>query len=97
MELSGYDLVFSSWVLAKLDLHGVTELEVEEAFGNARPRYKEETRARHRSRPPTLWFIAPTAEDRLLKVIFIAHHKQRLVHIKSAYEPDEREIEIYGD
>ena len=97
MDLSKYYLVFSNWVLTKLGQHGVTETEVEESFSNARPIYKEETRARHRSRPPTFWFIAPTAEDRLLKVIFIAHHKQRLIHIKSAYEPDEREIEIYGD
>lgn len=97
MELDEYDLFFSDWVLTKLHLHDVTEIEVEEAFQSAEPPYKEETRVRHRTKPPTFWFIAPTVEGRLLKVVFMPFHEQRILRIKSAYEPDQREVELYGD
>ena len=30
-----------------------------------------DTREQHRSDPPTLWFVAPTSQGRLLKIVFI--------------------------
>jgi hypothetical protein len=34
-------------------------------------------------------------DDRLLKVVFILHSKEKIAQIKTAYEPDEEEIELY--
>ena len=96
MNLDEYDIYFSDWVLQKLNIHGVSDIEVEEAFQNAEPPFKEDKRVRHQTNPPTFWFIASTAEGRLLKVVFMPFEDLRILRIKSAYEPDRREIELYG-
>jgi hypothetical protein len=75
--------------------HKVSQMEVEEAiFNSARP-YLVERRPRHRTTPPSIWFLAPTAEGRLLKVIFRPYFEFELIHVKSAYEPEDYEIAFY--
>lgn len=73
--------------------HGVTNREVEQCFENKCGLFLVDDREEHRTDPPTLWFVAPTNRDRLLKVIFM--FKDGSIHIKSAYEADEASKRIY--
>lgn len=88
------NIIISSEVLEKLAIkHNVEQREVEQCFENLIGLFLEDDREDHRTDPPTLWFIAPTNKDRLLKVVFIFIDGN--VHIKSAFEPNEIEISIY--
>ena len=88
------NLIVSAGVLAKLrDKHDVTMLEVEHCFENLCGMYLEDTREDHQSDPCTLWFVAPTNQDRILKVIFIFLDGN--VHIKSAFDAERDAIAIY--
>jgi len=87
-------LIVSSAVLVKLrDKHRVTVREIEQCFENKCGVYLEDDREDHQTDPPTLWFIAPTNRDRLLKIVFIFIDGN--VHIKSAFEPIAVELAIY--
>ncbi len=87
-------LIVSASVLAKLrDKHGVTVREVEQCFENKCGLYLEDDREDNRTDPPTLAFVAPTNEDRLLKVVFIFLDGN--VHIKTAFDPDADDIAFY--
>jgi hypothetical protein len=87
-------LRISSAILEKLtDRHNVTRREIEQCFENRVGNYVLDDREDHRTDPPTLWFVAPTNQDRLLKVMFIFTDGN--VHIKSAYEPSDAVIELY--
>lgn len=87
-------LITSSSVLIKLgEKHGVTIREVEQCFENKCGVYLEDDREDHQTDPPTLWFVAPTNRDRMLKVVFIFIDGN--VHIKSAFEPNGDELAIY--
>lgn len=87
-------LIISSDILAKLkEKHNVSRREVEQCFENKVGRYVMDEREDHRTDPPTLWFVAPTNCERLLKVIFVFADGN--VHIKSAFEPGESVIEMY--
>ncbi len=74
--------------------HQVTIEEVKECFANRSGRFLMDIRERHRTLPPTLWFIAMTNLGRHLKVIFI--EKKGAIHLKSAFEPNEVETRIYS-
>ncbi len=88
------NLIVSAGVLAKLrEKHGVSEREVEQCFDNKCGLYLVDDREDHQTDPVTLWFIAPTNNDRLLKVAFMFIEGN--VHIKSAFEPYPSEIELY--
>lgn len=88
------NLIVSASVLTKLrDKHGVTVREVEQCFENLCGDYLEDTREDHQTDPPTLWFVAPTNQDRLLKVVFIFLDGN--VHIKSAFPADAQAQAIY--
>lgn len=87
-------LVISQAILQKLhDKHNVSRREIEQCFENRVGNYLEDDREDHRTDPPTLWFVAPTNCDRLLKVIFVFLDGN--VYIKSAYEPSPQVIKIY--
>lgn len=89
------ELLVSPAVREKLEVkHGVTVAEVEECFINSTKRFLLDARARHRTNPPTFWFIAPTNGGRLLKVVFI--RGRHGVILKSAFEPDDLEKRIYA-
>lgn len=87
-------LIISSEVLEKLqDKHGVSLREVEQCFENMCGTYLEDTRENNKTDPATLWFIAPTNYDTLLKVVFI--FKDGNCHVKSCFPPNAEEIRIY--
>jgi hypothetical protein len=87
-------LITSPAVLQKLlEKHNVTRREIEQCFENRVGSYLEDDREEHRTDPPTLWFVAPTNCDRLLKVIFVFLDGN--IYIKSAYEPSQQVVDLY--
>ena len=87
-------LIISQQVLQKLqNKHNVTRREIEQCFENRIGNYLEDDREDHRTDPPTFWFVAPTNNERLLKVIFVFLNGN--VYIKSAYEPSETVAKLY--
>ena len=88
------NILISSDMLEKLrDKHSVTRREVEQCFENKCGISLVDEREDHRTDPETLWFIAPTNDQRLLKICFMFIDGN--VHIKSAFEPDANELRIY--
>jgi hypothetical protein len=88
------NLKISAAILAKIvDGHNVQVVEVEQAFQNRYAGLLEDSRARHKTNPPTLWFVAPTNKGRRLKIVYIQEGKE--VHLKSAFEPNAEEERIY--
>jgi uncharacterized DUF497 family protein len=82
-------------ILEKLsEKHDVIRNEIEECFYNRLKGLLEDTRERHKTQPPTLWFIAETNDERLLKIVFIELPNGRY-EIKTAYEPNKDEVKIY--
>ena len=63
-------------------------------FENKYGRLLEDTREEHATTPPTAWFIAETNQCRCLKICFIPYEAE--LHIKTAYEPNQDEINIYN-
>ena len=87
-------LIVSDKVLVKLkEKHGVSRREVEQCFDNREGGLLEDSREKHKTSPPTRWFIAPTNRGRLLKIVIVAYCGN--VYLKSAYEPNKAEIGIY--
>lgn len=72
----------------KVDLH-----EVRQCFHNKCGRLLTDNRALHKTNPPTLWFIADTNKGRALKIVYIQIGME--IHLKTAYEPNEEEKQIY--
>jgi uncharacterized DUF497 family protein len=88
-------LVISAAVLNKLqEKHGVTPREIEQCFENRVGINVEDDREEHKTDPATLWFVAPTNCERLLKIIFVILDGN--IHIKSAYEPSRKVVDLYG-
>lgn len=86
--------VASQKIVEKLKTkHDVALDEVDQCFDNKCGYNLIDDREDHQTDPPTLWFIAETNKGRLLKVIFV--YKDRKYYLKSAYEPNQTEIEIY--
>jgi hypothetical protein len=71
----------------------VKEEEIEQCFANRTGRYLLDEREDNRTDPPTRWFIAETNFGRKLKVAFIL--KGQDVIIKTAYDPNQTELQIY--
>lgn len=88
------NLIASAGILEKLrDKHKVTLREVEQCFENLCGMYVEDDREDNRTDPVTLTFVAPTNEDRLLKVCFMFVDGN--VHIKTAFDPSLDDIAYY--
>ena len=89
------EILISEAVAKKLrEKHFVFEDEVIECFENQVKDAIADTREAHATYPPTLWFIAETNAGRRLKVVFIQIAKTKVV-VRTAYQPDEIEEEIY--
>lgn len=87
-------IVVSEKTLQKvLDKHNVTRSEIEQCFDNRSGTLETDTRERHRSDPPTQWFISTTHRNRLLKICFIRRGSE--LHVRTAYEPNDEEISLY--
>jgi hypothetical protein len=76
--------------------HQVSEAEIRQAFANRVEIMVEDTRAWHRTNPPTLWFVAETDFGRKLKVMLVPHANGD-VEIKSAYSATVKVQGIYND
>jgi hypothetical protein len=87
--------LFSRDVIAKLrDKHGLTQKEVIECFANGEGVYLIDTGEDHQTDPPTMWFMAPTNRNRMLKICFI--RKDDDIEIKTAFEPtSDKHLELY--
>ncbi|MFM7025046.1 MAG: ADP-ribosyl-(dinitrogen reductase) hydrolase [Limnohabitans sp.] len=87
-------LVVSEAVKTKLQKrHQVTLREVEHCFMNMEGRLLYDNRALTKTNPPTLWFIALTNQNRKHKIVYIQKGSQ--VILKTAYEPNAVELDIY--
>lgn len=94
IQCSMRNLIISANVLVKLrDKHNVSVRELEQCFENKCGVYLEDTREDHQTDPATLWFVAPTNRDRLLKIVFMFIDGN--VHVKSAFESDEDATQVY--
>ena len=72
----------------------VSEEEIQECFENRLDDPIKDNREEHKTKPPTMWFIADTNHFRRLKIVFIQQRSGKIV-IKTAYEPDKTEEWIY--
>ena len=72
----------------------VFENEITECFENRLRPSLIDTRQKHKTRPPTRWFIAETNSMRRLKVVYITISSGDHV-IKTAYDPDLIEEKMY--
>ena len=89
------NLTISSAVSIKLKTkHNVDRSEIEECFLNRLRGLLEDTREQHKTNPATMWFIAETDQGRKLKIVFI-EHPNGTYEIKTAYEPNKNEVDIY--
>lgn len=87
-------LIISDNIKAKLALkHKVTIDEVKQCFDNREGQLLIDTREKHKTNPPTQWFISSTNKQRQLKIVFVL--KDGAVYLKTAYEPNETELNIY--
>jgi len=77
--------------------HNVTVTEVEEAMFLHGSKYIIDDREKHKTHPPTVWFISESFEGRLLKIVIIPDIKREFAKLRTAYEPDEQEIQIYEE
>ena len=89
------NLKISKRIIEKLARkHQVTTTEIFECFLNRIKGLLEDTRVDHKTNPPTLWFIAKTDNDRLLKIVFI-ELLNGSYELKTAYTPNDSEVNIY--
>ena len=87
-------LKVSSRIKRKLaEKHGINIAEVEQCFANRIGNFLKDTREKNETNPPTLWFIAEADNGKKLKVCFV--HKDNDIYIKTAYQANGAEIEIY--
>lgn len=85
-------ILYILWVECKLlEKHDVSFLKAEEAFNNFSGFPLEDTREKHRSKPPTVWCLFETYDGRLLKIVYIPYSDKNLSVLRTAYEPDDME------
>ena len=75
--------------------HGVSLIEVEEAFFLHRNKWLVDDRRRHQTTPKTVWFIGETSSGRLLKIVMIPYLDKGFCSLRTAYEPDLAEVQLY--
>jgi hypothetical protein len=90
------ELIISAGVQTKLANKNppVSRKQIIECFGNVEGKFILDTREEHQSDPATVWFIAETNDGRKLKIAFI--QRGTTVTIRTAYDPNPVELEIYA-
>ncbi len=73
--------------------HGVTPKEVEQCFENREGLFLFDKRDKHKTDPPTQWFVAETNTGRRLKVAFVPSDGK--IYLRTAYDANPEEIRIY--
>ena len=88
--------VFSPKISLKLadEKHNVSEQEVREAFFNNDDRSLIDTREKHKTNPPTLWFVSETNKGRVLKICYV-FDGDHTIYVKTAYDATENIIRIF--
>ena len=88
------NLFISDAIFEKIQTkHLVSRSEIIQCFINRSGKLLFDNREKHKTKPLTLWFIAKTNKNRALKIVYIQSGSKVL--LKSAFEPNEIEIEIY--
>lgn len=89
------NLITSPTIITKLSgkKPPVTRAEVIQCFQNRSGKLLMDTREKHASNPPTLWFVALTNAGRALKIVYI--HEAGKIYLRSAFEPNADELYIY--
>ncbi len=77
--------------------HDVEFFEAQEAFAQAEGVWFEDTRARHKTKPPTIWTLSETSLGRLLKIVVIPRKDLGIAILRTAYEPDNDEVRLYEE
>ena len=77
--------------------HNVSFLEAEEAFNNFAGYPLIDKRVRHKSKPVTVWCLSETYDGRLLKLVFIPFVERNIAVLRTAYEPDDFEVELWNE
>jgi hypothetical protein len=80
-----------------LNEHGVDFLEAEEAFNNFAGYPLFDTRVKHKTKPLTVWCLSETYDGRLLKIVYIEHTDKDLAILRTAYEPDDDEVDLWNE
>ena len=83
-------------ILDKLkNKHGVSAVEVEQAFLNRTGSLAKETRPQNQGTEDRRWFISTTDEGRELKVVFFIDVDENAPVVITAYEPNDDEVNLY--
>jgi hypothetical protein len=88
-------VIASKHIEDKLTARNITISDLLECFALKSGKVLIDDREKNRTDPPTLWFISQTQTGRALKVVFIYFADVKQAHVKSAYEPNSIELEIY--
>ena len=75
--------------------HSVTEDEILQAFANRSGNALQDNREKHKTNPPTNWFVSETDYGRKLKIMYILHENS-IVEIKSSYNATTEIQRIYA-
>lgn len=75
----------------------VSAKEIEQCLDNCDGIWLEDDRPNNKTVPPTHWFIAETNRGRKLKVCLIHLEDEDRLVIKTAYDPNQDELDIYRD
>ena len=87
-------LIISPAILEKLQTkHDVSRRDIEQCFDNRIGDYLEDADEDHQTDPPSLWFVAPTNCDQLLKIIFVFQDGN--IYVKSAFPANAKAIKLY--
>lgn len=87
-------IIISDLILEKLSKkHKVTKVEIEQCFNNREGGLLVDNRDDHKTNPQTLWFVAPTNKNRLLKIMYVSDGSD--IFLKSAYDATSDIIRIY--
>jgi hypothetical protein len=91
------ELLITDRVRDKIETgHRVGFLEAEEAFFNSDiGEYLLDDRTAHQTKPPTYWTLSFTTEGRLLKLVVKFDWQENVAWLRTAYEPNKEEIELY--
>lgn len=90
-------LLFAPSIVEKIStkIPSVSLMEVEEAFCQWDGFWVLDDREDHKTVPPTYWFISETFDGRLLKVVIKPVPDTDFAYVRTAYDAQKMEIQIY--
>ena len=90
-------VIASDAVLAKLSVLDITIVDVEEALFILEELPIVDDRPQNRTRPPTVWFVSTTLDDRILFVAGIFDAEEDVFVIRTARDADDRDMERWNN